>query len=52
MRKKKQLERFLEENLDGVYRFAYTYMRNREDAEDVVNDSVIKALKAVGKIRN
>ena len=50
--RKKQLERFLEDNLDGAYRFAYTYMRNREDAEDVVNDSVIKALKAVGKIRN
>lgn len=52
MRKKKQLERFLEENLDGVYRFAYTYMRNKADAEDVVSDSVVKALKAVGRIKN
>ena len=52
MRKRKALERFLEENLDGIYRFAYTYMRNRADAEDVVSDSVVKALKAVSRLKN
>ena len=52
MRKRKQLEQFLEENLDGVYRFAYTYMRNKADAEDVVSDSVVKALKSVDRIKN
>lgn len=52
MRKRKQLERFLEANLDAIYRFAYTYMRNKADAEDVVSDSVVKALKAVGRLKN
>ena len=52
MRKRKRLEKFLEENLDSIYRFAYTYMRNRENAEDVVSDSVVKALKAVGNLKN
>lgn len=52
MRIKKQLECFLEENLDPIYRFAYTYMRNREDAEDVVSDSVVKALRFAGRLKN
>lgn len=52
MRIKKQLECFLEENLDSIYRFAYTYMRNREDAEDVVSDSVVKALRFASKLKN
>ncbi|MGM9552606.1 MAG: RNA polymerase sigma factor [Clostridia bacterium] len=52
MRKRKQLEKFLEENLDNIYRFAYTYMRNREDAEDVVSDSVVKALKSANRIKD
>ncbi len=52
MSKVKLLEAFLENNIDGIYRFAYTYMRNKEDAEDVVNDSVVKALKAVKKIKD
>lgn len=52
MRKRKQLEKFLEDNLDNIYRFAYTYMRNRENAEDVVSDSVVKALKAANKIKD
>lgn len=52
MRKRKCLEKFLEENLDNIYRFAYTYMRNRENAEDVVSDSVVKALKASNRIKD
>lgn len=52
MRTRKQLELFLEENLDSVYRFAYTYMRNKEDAEDVVSESVVKALRFSSKIKS
>ena len=52
MSKRKCLENFLCSNLDGVYRFAYTYMRNREDAEDIVNDSVVKALANISKLKN
>lgn len=51
MRRLKCFEEFLEIELDNVYRFAYTYMRSREDAEDVVSESVIKALKAIDKIK-
>ena len=52
MKKRKRLEKFLEENLDNVYRFAYTYMRRREDAEDVVSESVVKALKGLDKLKD
>lgn len=50
MKKRKILESFLEENLDSVYRFAYTYMRSREEAEDIVSESVVKALKGLDKL--
>ena len=28
-------ERFINENIDSAYRFAFTYMKNQQDAEDV-----------------
>lgn len=51
MSNRKMFEDYISQNIDGVYRFAYTYMRSREEAEDVVNDSVVKALKAIGSLR-
>lgn len=45
MDKKQLFERFIRQNVDGAYRFAYTYTKNKEDAEDVVNESVVKALR-------
>lgn len=45
-------ERFISLELDGIYRFAYGYMGNQADAEDVVNDSVIKAIKAIGSLED
>ena len=47
----KTFETFLDENLDYAYRYAFTYMKNRQDAEDVVSDSVEKALKALPSLR-
>ncbi len=52
MSNRKVFENYISQNADGVYRFAYTYMRSREEAEDVVNDSVVKALKAIGSLRD
>lgn len=45
-------EQFIRQNVDGAYRFAYTYMKNREDAEDVVNESVLKALRSIRSLKN
>lgn len=44
-------EEFMDQNLDQVYRFAFSYMGNPQDAEDVVSDSVVKALKALDGLR-
>lgn len=52
MDKRQLFESYITQNIDSAYRFAYTYMKNKEDAEDVVTESVIKALKAVGGLRN
>ena len=52
MSNKQLFEEYIMQNVDSAYRFAYTYTKNREDAEDVVNESVIKALKSIGSLKN
>lgn len=50
--KKKQTQAFqayLLENKDAHYRFIYSYTRHAEDAMDVIQDSIVKALKAFEK---
>lgn len=44
-------EEFITENIDNVYRFAFSYTKNQHDAEDVVNESVLKAIKSINKLR-
>ena len=44
-------EAYLEENLDRLYRLAFSYTLNQADAEDVVNESVMKALQALHTLR-
>ena len=48
---RKLVERFINENIDSAYRFAFTYMKNQQDAEDVVSDSIIRALKAADNLK-
>lgn len=52
MGKRKMFETFVTQNLDNLYRFAYTYMRNQQDAEDVVSESVVKALQMLPQLNN
>lgn len=52
MTKKQLFENYIYENVDRIYRFAYTYTKNQNDAEDVVNESVIKALKSIDSLKN
>lgn len=49
---KKIFENFISENLDSVFRFAYTYTKNKEDAEDIVCESIEKALKAAKNLKH
>ena len=52
MNKRKLVEEFINENIERAYRFALTYMKNQQDAEDVVSESIIRALKASDSIKD
>ena len=52
MTNKQQFETYITQNIDSAYRFAYTYSKNREEAEDTVNESVIKALKSMHTLKS
>ena len=54
MRKKKmetKVSEYLMEHYDKLYRLAYSYMKNREDAMDVVQESIYKAIRSCDQIR-
>lgn len=52
MTKRQLFESFIAQNLDSAYRFAYTYTKNQQDAEDVVTESVIKALNNITSLKD
>ena len=39
------------DNYEAMYRPAYSYVRNEEDALDIVQESVYKAIKNAGKVQ-
>lgn len=39
------------DNYEAMYRLAYSYVRNEEDALDIVQKSVYKAIKNAGKVQ-
>ena len=45
-------ERYLDQYGNMMLRFAYTYLKNKEDAEDVVQDALIKAIGAAASFEN
>lgn len=52
MSRRKLVENFINENINSAYRFAFTYMKNQHDAEDVVSESIIRALKAADSVKD
>lgn len=51
LNRREKLEEYILGNLDKLYRLAFSYSRNKEDAEDIVNESVVKALEAIDNLR-
>ena len=47
-----ETEQILTENYERYYRLAYSYMRNEDDALDVVQESAYRAIRDCGKVRN
>lgn len=44
------VEKFMIENREAHYRLAYSYVRNKENALDIVQDSILKALKSIDRL--
>ncbi len=42
----------IQERKDDIYKIAYTYMKNRDDALDIVHEVVYKAFIAIKKLKN
>lgn len=47
-----ETEQILTENYKRYYRLAYSYMRNEDDALDVVQESAYRAIRDCRKVRN
>lgn len=45
--KKEKLKLYITNNLDKLYRLAFSYAKNEHDTEDIVNESVKRALDAI-----
>ena len=43
---------FIRENQNDMYRFAYSYVKNREDALDIIQESVVRAISSAESLRN
>jgi len=46
------VERLIWQDRDRFYRLAYSYVHNREDALDVVSESIVKALRSQRGLRD
>ena len=47
----KKVEEQVLDSYEAMYRLAYTYVRNEEDALDIVQESVYKAIRNAGRVR-
>ena len=47
-----KFELFYQEHLDGIYRFVYSHVRNREAAEDLTSQIFLKAMCSLDLERN
>ena len=49
---RKRVEEAILDSYESMYRIAMTYVRNEEDALDIVQDSVYKAIRNAGQVKN
>lgn len=51
-KKETELITFIMDHKESFYRFAYSYVRNQEDALDIVQDSIHKALRKQHQLKD
>ena len=52
VKKEKQIKKYIVENKESLYRFAYSYVRNEDDALDIVHDAICKSLISISTLKN
>lgn len=50
--REKLLTDFILENKDNFYRLAFSYVKNKEDSLDVIQESIYKALRTIHSLNN
>ena len=43
---------YIKDNQDKFYRLAYSYVKNQEDALDVIQDAIIRAMEKIHTLKN
>ena len=51
-KKEKQIKTYIVENKEALYRFAYSYVKNEDDALDIVHDAICKSLDNINTLKN
>lgn len=51
MKKEQRIEKQILDSYEAMYRLAYSYMHNEEDALDVVQESAYKAIRYAGQLK-
>ncbi|HYF82309.1 MAG TPA: sigma-70 family RNA polymerase sigma factor [Clostridia bacterium] len=46
------LENYILQNKESHYRLAYSYVKNKDDALDIVQESILKALNSIDSLTN
>jgi RNA polymerase sigma-70 factor (ECF subfamily) len=52
MEKKEILSEYLINNQNKLYRIAFTYTKNQDNAKDILHDSILKAYKKINTLRD
>ena len=50
--KEKRIENYIVENRNIFYKIAYSYTQNEEDALDVVQEAIYKALSSIDSLKD
>lgn len=51
-KKEKELKKYIVENKEALYKFAYTYVKNEDDALDIVHNAICKSLVSIKTLQD
>lgn len=50
--KENKIKDYIVNNQESFYKIAYSYVKNKDDALDIVNDSICKALSKINSLND